>query len=106
MTWFICQSEPPACPDLVLTFVNAGRLFYKRHALLKITIYFNIYFSIYRNHDSFSGACEKFRLHCNIYCYEFVSIVCKICKYYLFLHYNISDALKIFIFSEKIRKFS
>ena len=34
----------------------------------------------------------------NVYYYEFVSIVCKICIYYLSLYYNISDALKIFIF--------
>ena len=36
-----------------------------------------------------------------IYCYEFANIVCKICIHYLFLNYNISDALQIFIFGEK-----
>ena len=29
---------------------------------------------------------------------SFMNIACKICKYYLFLYYNISDAFKIFIF--------
>ena len=29
------------------------------------------------------------------YCYEFVNIACKICKYYLFFYYNILDALNI-----------
>ena len=41
-----------------------------------------------------------------IYCYEFVNIVCKICIYYLFLNYNISDAREIFIFGEKARDLS
>ena len=40
------------------------------------------------------------------YCYEFVNIVCKICIYYLFLNYNISDAREIFIFGEKARDLS
>ena len=43
---------------------------------------------------------------CIKYCYEFVNIVCKICIYYLFLNYNISDAREIFIFGEKARDFS
>ena len=38
--------------------------------------------------------------------YKFVNIVCKICIYYLFLNYNISDAREIFIFGEKSRDFS
>ena len=41
-----------------------------------------------------------------LYCYEFVNIVTKICIYYLFLNYNISDARGIFIFGEKSRDFS
>ena len=44
--------------------------------------------------------------HNDYYCYEFVNIVCKICIYYLFLNYNISDAREIFIFGEKARDFS
>ena len=39
-----------------------------------------------------------YRADINLYCYEFVNIACKICKCYLFLYYNISGALKIFIF--------
>ena len=39
------------------------------------------------------------------YCYEFVNIVCKICIFYLFLNYNISDAREILIFGEKARDF-
>ena len=42
----------------------------------------------------------------NIYCNEFVNIVCKICIYYLFLNYNISDARETFIFGEKSRDLS
>ena len=45
-------------------------------------------------------------LSMKIYYYEFVNIVCKICIYYLFLNYNISDAREIFIFGEKARDFS
>ena len=48
-------------------------------------------------------------LHCGTrgnLCYEFVNIVTKICIYYSFLNYNISDAREIFIFGEKSRDFS
>ena len=40
------------------------------------------------------------------YCYEFVNIARKICKYYLFLCYNTSDTLRIYIFWKKLRNFS
>ena len=49
--------------------------------------------------DFMNALCAKY------YC-EFVNIVCKICKYYLFLCYNISDAPKIYIFWGKLRNFS
>ena len=39
-------------------------------------------------------------------CHDFVNIVRTICIDYLFLYYNISDALKIFISGEKLREFS
>ena len=38
------------------------------------------------------------------YCQEFVNIVSTICIYYLFLYYNISDALKIFTSGENLRE--
>ena len=44
--------------------------------------------------------------HFETYCDEFVNIICKISKYYLFLYDNISDALKTFIFGEKSHEFS
>ena len=40
------------------------------------------------------------------YSYGFVNIGTKICIFYLFLNYNISDAREIFIFGEKSRDFS
>ena len=49
---------------------------------------------------------KKWRYLSARYCCEFVNIVCKICKYYLFLYNNISDVLKIFIFCEKLHNFS
>ena len=62
----------------------------------------------------FSVTCSGMQLRCQDlfsrtvcwYWYEFVNIVCKICIYYLFLNYNISDAREIFIFCEKSRDFS
>ena len=49
----------------------------------------------------FSKLTEGVESNGDIYCYEFVNIACKICMYYLFLYYNISDKLEIFIFGEK-----
>ena len=49
---------------------------------------------------------KRVQTHTYTYCYEFVNIVCKICIYYLFLNYNISDAREKFIFGEKARDFS
>ena len=87
---------------------------------MKLTCIIQIYKSIFSIKNDiksrnilFTGSHKCFLMYCVLwrkifkaYCYEFVNIVCKICIYYLFLNYNISDAREIFIFGEKARDFS
>ena len=68
-------------------------------------IFLQSFLRIYNLYGEF-GKCFYQDTNSNVYCYEFVNIACKICIYYLFLNYNISDAREIFIFGEKSRDLS